>query len=118
MQFSIISISETWLRFAHLVDTDGSTFVHHYRIDKRGGGTILYILKNIQFKAHNCLVINNMVIAESTFVEITKPQRNIIVRVIHRPPEYNIDIFLSEFNVLLGKIAKENKLCYLMGIST
>ena len=56
-----------------------------------------------------------MVIAESTFVEITKPQKNIIVGVIYRPPEYNIDIFLSEFNVLLDKIAKENKSCYLMG---
>ena len=56
-----------------------------------------------------------MVIAESTFVEITKPQGNIIVGVIYRPPEYNIDIFLPEFNVLLDKIAKENKSCYLMG---
>ena len=40
---------------------------------------------------------------------------NIIVGVIYRPPEYNIDIFLSELNVLLDKIAKENKSCYLMG---
>ena len=96
MQFSTIGITETWLKdSSHLVDIDGYTFVHHCRIDKRGGGTGLYILKNIQFKARNDLVINNMVIAESTFVEITKPQGNIIVGVIYKPPEYNIDIFLS-----------------------
>ena len=58
-----------------MVDIDGYTSVHHCRIDKRGGGTGLYILKNIKFKARNDLVINNMVIAESAFVEITKPQR-------------------------------------------
>ena len=109
-------MTETWLKdSSHLVDIDGYTFVHHSQIDKCGGGTGLYILQNIQFIALNDLVINNTVIAESTFVEISKPQGNIIVGAIYRPLEYNIDIFLSEFNVLLDKIAKENKSCYLMG---
>ena len=51
MPFLIIGITETWLKDSlHLVDIDGYTFVHHCRIDKRGDGTGLYILKNIQFK--------------------------------------------------------------------
>ena len=71
MQFLVISNTETRLKdSSHFIDINGYTFVHHCRNDKRRGGTGLYILKNIQFKVRNNLVINNNVIAKSTFVEI------------------------------------------------
>ena len=55
-------------------------------------------------------------VAESLFIEIVKPQRKTIVTgVIYRPPNQNVDEFLTMTNELLIKISKENKVCYLMG---
>ena len=41
--------------------------------------------------------------------------RSIIVSVIYRPPDRNLDLFLQQFNELMLKISRENKICYLMG---
>ena len=50
------------------------------------------------------------------FIEIVKPQgKNIVTGVIYRPPNQNVDEFLTMTNELLSKISKENKVCYLMG---
>ena len=50
------------------------------------------------------------------FIEIRKPRgRNIIVGVIYRPPDRNLDLFLQQFNELMSKISRENKICYIMG---
>ena len=55
-------------------------------------------------------------IAESLFAEVIKPHgKNIIVGVICRPPNQNLDSFLNEFNELTEKISRENKICYLLG---
>ena len=40
---------------------------------------------------------------------------NIVTDVIYRPPNENVDEFLTMTNELLSKISKENKVCYLMG---
>ena len=50
------------------------------------------------------------------FIEIVKPQRkSIVTGVIYRPPNQNVDEFLTMTNELLSRISKENKVCYLMG---
>ena len=54
--------------------------------------------------------------AETLFIEIRKPHgRNIIVGVFYRPPDGNLDLFLQQFNELMLKISRENKICYIMG---
>ena len=53
--------------------------------------------------------------AESLFIEIVKPQgKNIVAGVIYRPPNQNLDEFLTMTNELLSKISNENKVCYLI----
>ena len=55
-------------------------------------------------------------VAESLFIEIVKPQgKTIVTGVIYRPPNQNVDEFLTMINELLSKISKENKVFYLMG---
>ena len=50
------------------------------------------------------------------FIEIiTAVGKNIIVGLIYRPPNNKIDLFENNVNNILGKIDKENKICYLMG---
>jgi hypothetical protein len=49
------------------------------------------------------------------FIEIaTTIGKNMIIGVIYRPPNSNIDLFETKFNQLLSKIDKENKMCYLI----
>ena len=54
--------------------------------------------------------------AESLFVEIkgTK-EKNVIVGVLYRPPDSNLNEFLSDLDHVLEKITKESKLVFLMG---
>jgi hypothetical protein len=105
MQFSIIGITETWLKeSSHLVDIDGYTFIHNHRNNRRGGGTGLYISNNFQFKLRPDLTFVDDTTAETTFIEIIKPRGNTIVGVVYRAPDHNIDVFLKNYNELLGKI--------------
>ena len=53
---------------------------------------------------------------ESVFIELIIPSgKNIIIGIIYRPPNNKIDEFENKINEILGKIDKENKVCYLMG---
>ena len=55
-------------------------------------------------------------ILESIFVEILRPNHsNIIIGTIYRQPNTNVDLFITKLNELLGKLGREQKLCYLMG---
>jgi hypothetical protein len=111
-KFSVIAISETWLQdLTHHVDTDGYSFVHNYRCDKTGGGVGPYIACEFEYRIRDDLRFN-----ESLFVEIDNPKgKNYIAGVIYRPPSQNVADFIANLNILIGKISKENKYCYIMG---
>ena len=50
------------------------------------------------------------------FVEINRTkEKNVIVGIIYRPPDSNLNKFLSDLDLVLENIAKENKLVLLMG---
>ena len=116
-KFSLIGISETWLNDSSpSVDIDGYSFVHKGRENRSGGGVGLYVSSNLNFKLRCDLDFLESNVAESLFIEIVKPQgKNIVTGVIYRPPNHNVDEFLTMTNELLSKISKENKICYLMG---
>ena len=117
LKFSLIGISETWLNdSSSSVDIDGYSFVHKSRENRFGGGVGLYVSSNLNFKFRCDLDFSLPNVAESLFIEIVKPQgKNIVAGVIYRPPNQNVDEFLTMTNELLSKISKENKVCYLMG---
>ena len=95
---------------------DGYYFVHTHRSGKSGGGVGLYVASNLEYKSRNDLAIEDTACAESLFVEISRPKgENVVVGVIYRPPNQNIDEFIIFLNSLTAKISKENKLFYLMG---
>ena len=119
LQFSVIGVTETWLNdsSAQLVNIDGYDFISKCRQNRtQGGGVGLYVLSNHDFESHGDLEIIDIDLAETLFIEIRKPRgRNIIVGVIYRPPDRNLDLFLQQFNELMSKISRENKICYIMG---
>lgn len=112
--FSIIGISET--NAEHNVNIGGYNFIHNYRSSRSGGGVGLYVASDLECKIRSDLAFDDTTCAESLFIEIDRPRvKNIIIGVIYRPPNQNIDEFVKNTNILMAKISKLNKVCYLMG---
>ena len=57
----------------------------------------------------------NFFVMESWFIEIVGQTKNIVVEVIYRPPNANVDAFVSKQYEIVQKLSRENKLCYIMG---
>ena len=79
--------------------------------NKKGGGTSLYINKDIQYKNRNYLSFKKTHY-ESIFIEVDKAlfntNRNTILREIYKPPSSNLKTFNIEMEKLLVK-KKEKK---------
>ena len=116
LKFSFIGISETWLKdISHTCDIPGYKFIHNHRIDADGGGVGLYLAENFEFKNRPDLVFQNSQCAESLFAEVIRPkQKNLIIGVLYRPPNQNLQDFIDGLDSFLVRISKENKACYLM----
>ena len=56
---------------------------------------------------------------ESIFIEIEKTvfgmEKNVIIGVIYKPPNTDINTFNDQFATLMENIKQEEKICYLMG---
>ena len=117
VKFSIVGITETWLQnSAHNVDINWYDFVFKNRSFKSGGGVGLYVSNDLNFKIREDIRVPNEEVMEPWFIEILRPQgKNIIVGIIYRPPNQGADIFVGNFNEILAKISRKNKICYLMG---
>ena len=116
MKFPIVGISETWLDdYHHFSDIVGYNFLHKPRVTRIGGGVGLYIGENLNYKERPDLAFPVDGSAESLFVEINRTkEKNVILGIIYRPPDSNLNEYLSDLDLVLGKIAKENKLVFLM----
>ena len=117
LRFSFIGITESWLRdSSHHTDISGYNFVHNPRKDRTGGGVGLYLADNFDFKCRPDLVFSCTECAESLFMEINRPkEKNIIVGVVYRPLNSNLQDFMNSLDSLLASISKENKIYYVLG---
>ena len=82
------------------------------RLDKKGGGVSLYINEKIPFiERHDLNVFNEYI--ESVFIEIDKSklnvEKNVIIGVIYRPPNTDIEIFNEYLGSILDKVGHEKK---------
>ena len=116
INFSLIGVSETWLNdYSHSVDIDGFNSIHKHRPNRTGCRVGLYISDNLDFKIRADLSFGDIDVAESLFIEISRPHgKNIIGGVIYRPPNQRVGDFVSKHNDLLAKISRENKMCFIM----
>lgn len=103
IKFSVIGITETWLRdLVHLVDLNGFNFFHKHRSGRVGGGVGLYLSNNFTAKSRDDLCFDDDELAESLFIEINKSiGENIIVGAIYRPPNQSVENFLTKYNALI-----------------
>ena len=89
----------------HNSNIPGYKFIHKHRANTSGGGVGLYLADSFEFDET----------AESMFVEVDRPkERKLIVGVIYRPPKQSLQEFINDLDLLLTRISKENKKCYIM----
>ena len=96
----------------------GYDFIHNPRRNRIGGGVGIYVNNDLEFKPRPDLTFPDISppFIESLFIEIRRPlSKNIIIGVIYRPRNSNVNDFVQNFNSLLAKIGKEEKLSYLLG---
>ena len=86
--------------------------------NRKGGGTSIYIHKDIQYKNRNDISLPKKHY-ESIFIEVDKAlfstNRNTIIGEIYKPPTSNLKTFNIELEKLLVKIKKERKYAFIMG---
>ena len=72
-EFSLISVTETWLRDddCALFDIEGYNMVEKHRRNLSGGGVAIYIKDSMEYAVRNDLITFNEHI-ESIFIEIDK----------------------------------------------
>ena len=119
-KFSIIGLSETWLK-DHNVDRhqiDAYTAVHRFRSHRYGGGVSIYTASSLEYFTRDDLCHQSDAM-ESVFIEIDKScigkDRNVIVGVIYRPPNSDAELFNNTMSELLNKMKTERKFIYCMG---
>lgn len=103
--FDILAVSETWLSDdvdVNLVAIPGYHFLHKPRAT-RGGGIGVYYKQsyssqeiNFEFDINDCL--------EYLFLKFTIRSKNIIIGVFYRPPNTNINNFITDFDNILSSI--------------
>ena len=117
IKFPIIGISETWLDDSfHCVDIPGYNFLHKHRNDRSGGGVALSVADYLNFKLREDLAFIDNKGAESMFIEINRTiDKNVIVGIVYRPPDQNLNEFLCDLDIVLNSFSKENKSVFLLG---
>ena len=118
--FTFIGITETWLTNYNddLYTLTGYNNVGKHRQDRKGGGVALYIKDHLTFKERSDLSIFNEEI-ETYFIELNRCElgigKNVIIGVLYKPPNTDIEIFNEHLNQIMYTIKQERKLAYIMG---
>ena len=108
-QPDIVILSETWLKEGEekYVDIKGYKYEGILTEHKKGGVSIL-IKNSLIYKPRPDLNKNTQHSSyEHFFIEVKGSRYNVIIGLIYRPPNTDIDKFLEEYNSSLDKISLE-----------
>ena len=114
----IIVLTDTWLNDSNMnyYSLEKHTYISSNRSKRKGGVVGSYVSNQLDSKIRNYLTKNLEDIIETAFIEIlTNVGKNIIIKVIYRPPNNKFNEFKDIINEILENINKQNKFCYLMG---
>jgi hypothetical protein len=120
IEFNIIGLSETWLNQTNeaYYDVPGYTSILKNRDKRKGGGVALLIKEHIRFTQRDDLTRSSDHI-ECLFVEIDKSifktEKDIIVGILYRPPDTDINKFIESLEELFSDIDLGKYTCYLLG---
>ena len=114
--FDIIGITETW-KTQNNYDLFPLPNYHEpyqkYRINRKGGGVLLYVRDNVQYRTRPDLQMGQDFI-ENIFIEIESRSlnttKNVIIGLIYRVPDSNTDLFNKELLDILQKITQKKQI--------
>ena len=115
--FPLVGLTETWLTSdsKHLFTLNDYDFIDNNRLNRTGGGVALYVPHCFDYTVCDELNIMNRYI-ESLFIEISVPQsKNIIIGIIYRPPNTNLNEFSNHLTNLINNPLLANKDSFIMG---
>lgn len=116
--FDVVGCSETWLKESSHLDSlsiDGYTLFNKNRLNRSGGGVCLYINSNLTATICEDLAIGDDH-SDSLFLQLTlNNAKTLIIGVIYRPPDSDLNTFLLEFDKLLYHINDSKKECIILG---
>lgn len=114
-KFSVIGVSETWLQDGcdtSLYNIPSYSFITSSRSDSRGGGVGLYIHSSLSYSVLDGVTIAN---CESLFIEASINNKNIVIGIVYRKPNTNINEFVESFDLFLNEMSDKNKKCIIHG---
>ena len=121
-KFSVLAFCETHTDTSTetSIEIPGYNKLIKSRIGRRGGGVALFFDSdiNIGVKRRNDLECTDDSIMESMFVQITQhglSVKDVIIGVIYRPPNTNVQLFLDKLICMLDKINNDGRPSYLLG---
>jgi len=118
LKFKVYGFAETWLKPENelLYSFNNFSYVGCVRPNRTGGGVALQIHNTLKHTKLTSITLNEDYL-ESVFSEITLPLTNnkFIVGVIYRPPNENIDLFLTKMAEILHELRNHHKPVYIMG---
>ena len=117
-EFSIIGMSETWLQDHNCDLFHLPSYNLVERVNKKGDGVAIFLKDTINFQRREDLILDCSLF-DSVFIEVDRDifqrEKNIIIGVIYRPPDADLESFIELMGVLFEIVKRENKMCYLMG---
>ena len=115
-KFSVYGFTETWLTESNqsCYGLPGYNHVNVVRKERSGGGASLFISDVLEYNEIDELTDVNAIM-ETVFVEICLNHTNVIVGVVYRPPDTNLQVFNEMYNQHLEFIKKKQCLCYILG---
>ena len=114
---SIIAVTETWAK----TDNDdfpipGYSNILKARQNRIGGGVALYIQDKIDVKYKLRPDLSCSEVCDSLFIQISIAKtKDIVIGVVYKPPDSDVQKFNEKLEQTLKTIAKEHRPCYLMG---
>jgi hypothetical protein len=114
---SIIAVTETWAA----TDNDnlvipGYSAIHKARKTKPGGGVALYLQDQIELSYKLRPDLSSDDLSESLFIQVAiKKRKDMIIGVIYKPPDSDVDKYTANIELLLKKLTKESRPCFLLG---
>ena len=104
----IILLCETWLNpFSPGLTIAGYDTYQNDRIGKKGGGVAILVSTRLR---HQKIQTTNHSSFESLFIEIlVNPTKKLICGSVYRPPNTNLDQFLTEYEKMLRELKKRTE---------
>ena len=117
-KIDIFILCETWLNENNncMINVPNYPYIGNYRRNKKEGGVGILIHNTLSYKDRKDLELSHTSDLESIFVETKTKQGSLIIGSLYRPPHTKEKQFLTDYNLLLGKMKREKDKDILIGM--